>query len=157
MPSPEDCGNGLDDDCDGAVDCDDSDCAGDPSCAPMCVPRELGVPMCTDRLDNDCDGQRDCTDPDCSPFGPMAECCNGIDDDGDGTTDLFTCRCFDDSTCAGVGSFEQICWTVLFNVCAPRCDFLGGDSFCDMITPGLRCAMRGPNRGQCVPASGPTP
>ncbi|MGE4631522.1 MAG: hypothetical protein AAEJ47_00650, partial [Planctomycetota bacterium] len=31
---PEDCDNGTDDDGDGDVDCADSDCAGDPSCAP---------------------------------------------------------------------------------------------------------------------------
>lgn len=49
---PEDCGpapltetscsNGTDDDCDGAVDCDDADCSGDPACsAPTCgAPRD---------------------------------------------------------------------------------------------------------------------
>lgn len=31
---PEDCDNGTDDDGDGDVDCADSDCTGDPSCAP---------------------------------------------------------------------------------------------------------------------------
>ncbi len=122
----------------------------------MCTANELGIPMCTDRLDNDCDGQRDCADPDCSPFGTMGECCNGRDDDGDGTIDLFTCRCFDNSTCVGVGSLEQVCWTETFNVCAPRCDFLGGDAFCSMIAPGLSCVTSGPNAGQCV-FSGPVP
>ncbi|MCH8967893.1 MAG: hypothetical protein IIA66_02100 [Planctomycetes bacterium] len=32
-PSSEVCTNGVDDDCDGAVDCDDSDCSGDPACS----------------------------------------------------------------------------------------------------------------------------
>jgi hypothetical protein len=29
---PEDCRNGVDDDCDGYLDCDDSDCSADPAC-----------------------------------------------------------------------------------------------------------------------------
>ena len=32
VPSAELCDNGSDDDCDGAVDCNDSDCTGDPVC-----------------------------------------------------------------------------------------------------------------------------
>jgi len=34
VPSPEICDNGTDDDCDTLVDCDDSDCNGDPACEP---------------------------------------------------------------------------------------------------------------------------
>jgi hypothetical protein len=123
-------------------------------CATMCVPtamREMRIAGCTNRLDDDCDGPRDCADPDCTPFGPGTECCNGVDDDGDGSVDLFTCRCFTNADCAGVGSVEQVCYTELFNVCGPRCDFLGGNSFCMMLDPSLRCETRGPRRGQCVP------
>lgn len=159
-PRPERCGNGADDDCDSRIDCDDPDCRGTPRCGDppppidagmdgggTCSSRELGVAMCTDRADNDCDGRGDCADADCSPFGTMGECCNGVDDDGDGMVDLFTCRCFDDSTCVGVGSLEQICWTRTFSVCAPRCEFVGGDAFCrDLIGPDQVC--RG---GECVP------
>jgi hypothetical protein len=163
------CVDGRDNDCDGLTDCEDGECFGNPACfgtdggppppidggvpdGGMCEDRELGVAMCTDRRDNDCDATRDCSDPDCTPFGAGSECCNGIDDDADGIVDMFTCRCFDNSTCAGVGTFEQVCWTALFNVCAPRCDFLGGQSFCDMVGPGLRCVTTGPRAGQCVPA-----
>ena len=32
---PEVCGNGVDDDCDGYLDCNDSDCSADPGCAPV--------------------------------------------------------------------------------------------------------------------------
>jgi hypothetical protein len=145
-PSPEICTNAVDDDCDLSADCADTDCAMHPACMMMCEDRELGIAMCTDMLDNDCDTRRDCNDPDCRPFGPGSECCNGIDDDGDGIVDMFTCRCFDDSICAGVGSFEQICWTETFNVCAPRCTFLGGDDFCRMVDPAMRCRRD----GQCV-------
>lgn len=33
---PEQCGNGIDDDCDGLTDCEDSDCGNDPNCIPVC-------------------------------------------------------------------------------------------------------------------------
>jgi hypothetical protein len=114
----------------------------------MCTSRELGVTQCTDRRDNDCDGTRDCSDSDCSPFGPMGECCNGIDDDGDGQVDIFTCRCFSDAECRTVGSLEQVCWTETYSVCAPRCNFYGGDAFCRTIDPSLRCNAR---NGHCIP------
>jgi hypothetical protein len=31
------CNDGIDDDCDGATDCDDTDCGADPSCAVTCL------------------------------------------------------------------------------------------------------------------------
>ncbi len=49
----EACGNGLDDDCDGVADCEDSDCANDPNCVPPCP-----VPF----ADTDGDGDVDQTD-----------------------------------------------------------------------------------------------
>ena len=51
-----DCGDGLDDDGDGLVDCEDGDCAGDPLCEEA---------DCDDGLDNDADGLTDCDDDDC--------------------------------------------------------------------------------------------
>ncbi len=60
------CTGGLDEDCDGDVDCADSDCSGDPACQG-CVPthsKEKG-PRCSDGIDNDCDGLIDGADPDC--------------------------------------------------------------------------------------------
>jgi hypothetical protein len=100
--------------------------------AGMCTAREIGIAACTDGRDGDCDTRTDCADPDCTPFGPMAECCNGRDDDGDGTVDLFTCRCTSNADCAGVGDLEQVCWLTSFQVCAPRCNFIGGTSWCRM-------------------------
>ena len=192
----DDCGNGIDDDCDTLVDCFDPDCfgapgcpppcmptepleltcfdmvdndcnglfdCGDPSCSATCSPRdagpprdggpctanEIGVSQCSNGRDDDCDGRPDCADPDCSPFGPMGECCNGRDDDGDGNIDVFTCRCFDNATCAGVGSLDQVCWTNSFSVCAPRCNFYGGNAFCSMFFPSMtRCDT---TTGQCMP------
>ncbi len=44
------CQNGTDDDCDGAIDCNDSDCVDDSACAPK--------PVCNNN--NLCDGSEDC-------------------------------------------------------------------------------------------------
>jgi Putative metal-binding motif len=79
-PSGENnCGNGVDDDCDGDIDCDDSHCSGD-SCAANgmicsgsnCVCSGNGgtaqspESSCTDGHDNDCDGNTDCADSNCN-------------------------------------------------------------------------------------------
>lgn len=95
--------------------------------------REIGIAACTNLVDDDGDGRRDCNDNDCRGFGPMGECCNGVDDtpgDMDPNFDLFACRCFSDADCAGVGSIETSCWTRSFSLCAPRCNFVGGNRFC---------------------------
>ncbi len=118
-PSTEtSCTDGLDDDCDAAVDCDDSDCSADPACAgPTCgdatcdsgedacnCATDCGAPpssesSCTDGLDDDCDGAVDCADADCSadpacaPSGcdgdgvcESGEDCNNCSSDCDGVT-----------------------------------------------------------------------
>ncbi|MCB9525251.1 MAG: proprotein convertase P-domain-containing protein [Myxococcales bacterium] len=58
---PELCGNGIDDDRDGAMDCDDSECAADPAC--------VEPEVCDDFIDNDGDGDTDCADSDCAEHG----------------------------------------------------------------------------------------
>lgn len=65
------CTDGVDNDGDELVDCDDTDC-------------ECLVIECSDGEDNDGDGLIDCYDPDC---GCEAVCDDGIDNDGDGLTD----------------------------------------------------------------------
>ncbi|MCS6797546.1 MAG: hypothetical protein NZ898_03270 [Myxococcota bacterium] len=125
--------------------------AGTPSDAgAMCTTMELGVAACTNMRDDDCDRRTDCADPDCSPWGPSGECCNGLDDDGDGWTDLFACRCRDNADCAGVGTTPLVCWTETYSVCAPPCNAYGGEAYCDMIDPAMRCVTSGPLAGQCV-------
>jgi hypothetical protein len=57
------CNDGKDNDCDGKVDCDDTDCAHAANCE-ICVP-ELTWEFCTDGKDNDCNGLVDCDDPQC--------------------------------------------------------------------------------------------
>lgn len=159
------CNDGIDDDCNGRIDCADMACRGRAGCVDAGVrdgggapdagfdagmtttSNELGIAACTNGLDDDRDGRADCLDPDCRPFGPMGECCNGIDDTGDGNIDEFTCRCFDNSFCGGVGSLDQVCWTSSYSVCAPRCNFYGGNTFCQMNLPGMpTCNMM---TGEC--------
>ncbi len=50
-PSPEICDDGVDNDCDGATDCDDSDCSGDPACDTGCV-NPGGAPAGTSCVDD---------------------------------------------------------------------------------------------------------
>ena len=80
-----DCGDGLDDDGDGLVDCADPDCAGAWTCSPLAL-REL---QCADGLDDDGDGAVDCADADCGAQDSCREstCTGGADEDGDGLVD----------------------------------------------------------------------
>ena len=54
----EDCGNGMDDDDDGLIDCEDPSCFGQEGCTTE--------GLCTDGSDNDADGDTDCADSDCA-------------------------------------------------------------------------------------------
>ncbi len=87
------CTDGIDNDDDGKVDCDDTDCNADPACTVV------GETSCTDGIDNDADGKVDCddsecaADPACAPASE-ASCNDGIDNDNDGKIDC------DDSDCS---------------------------------------------------------
>ncbi len=88
--APEACQNGLDDDCDRAVDCADSGC----SCVEL---------SCNDNRDDDADGRIDCADTDClgQACGVNGQCnatvcaapteaglcADGLDNDADGEVD----------------------------------------------------------------------
>ncbi|MEM7244400.1 MAG: hypothetical protein AAF533_03600 [Acidobacteriota bacterium] len=82
------CGNGIDDDGDTLIDCDDDDCDRTSECAEI---------DCNDGEDDDGDGLVDCLDDDCAmDLNCLVEmdCCDGIDNDGDGLTDLADDDCF---------------------------------------------------------------
>jgi hypothetical protein len=76
------CTDGVDNDGDGRVDCDDPDCA------------EGCQEICTDGVDNDGDGRVDCDDPDCAE-GCQEICNDDVDNDRDGRVDC------DDPDCKG--------------------------------------------------------
>ena len=98
-PGAEICANFLDDDGDGAIDCDDSDCDGNPACDGTPDPE-----ICDDTIDNDGDGAADCDDTDCAddPACDVADpeiCDDSIDNDGDGDADCDDADCTDDPAC----------------------------------------------------------
>lgn len=67
----EECGNGADDDADGAADCADSDCANDAACQEDC----------TSGADEDVDGAIDCDDSDCTGDASCAPSLSGLNPD----------------------------------------------------------------------------
>jgi len=165
-PMAEVC-NGLDDDCDGAID-------DGIACIPGCVPTAM-VDLCNG-LDDDCDGAFDEDDPaigaPCGTNGlapcrlgtqaciggtlvcvgaiePGTESCNGLDDDCDGLADdLATCpgttSCVEGACRVPCGSGEFPCPAGL------TCETTPAGAFC---VPDA-CAACGPNEicqgNQCV-------
>ena len=112
------CSNGVDDDCDGYIDCGASGTLPDFDCtlntAVTVCPRDGGAPTdvmctptvlneattatCSDGLDNDCDGYRDCMDRSCSCVGSCA---------------AFRAGC----TCGGAESTNGVCTDGVDNDC----------------------------------------
>lgn len=99
------CRDGIDNNCNGRLDCADPACAGTIECGP-CVPSgpERDARTCQDGLDNDCSGLIDCADPGClgspvcgcMPRGPENNpfaCGDGIDNDCDGLLDCADREC----------------------------------------------------------------
>ncbi len=142
----ETCDNGIDDDGDRWVDCADPDCASVGKCA-LCrggqPPRpEMGVGACTDGVDDDCDGEVDCADSDCHASDYYStECCNGLDDNGNGIVDDFSCRCASDAECGG----GQLCYGHTASACGDACTGYVGD-ICPYVASGSACS---PQTSQC--------
>ena len=138
------CSNGLDDDGDGAVDCDDADCFDDvvacPRCGDgvingddQCEGEDLGGATCETLGYNS--GTLGCTEGcrfDDSGCTLVEFCDNGLDDDGDGDADCDDADCFDDV------------------VACPRCGdgIINGDDQCEgEDLGGATCETLGYNTG----------
>ncbi len=105
----ESCTNGVDDDCDGKIDCADSDCVTQPVCAcvdsdgdgyyavnPDCptgsdcddsnaAVNPGATEICNNGIDDNCNGYVDCDDDDCYSSCPFADFSATCTDNGDGT------------------------------------------------------------------------
>jgi hypothetical protein len=137
---PEVCNNGIDDDGDHFVDCGDPDCVSAPNClncnGGQPPSAEFGVGKCTDGKDNDCDGKIDCADDDCHASRYyVTECCNGVDDNGNGIIDEDSCKCASSATCTN-GNF---CFTDTDFTCNLDCTRIVGD-ICPFIASGATCS-----------------
>ncbi|MBL8741434.1 MAG: hypothetical protein JNK04_10080, partial [Myxococcales bacterium] len=63
------------------------------------------------------------------------ECCNGLDETGNGVIDDFNCRCANTGECDN----GQICYDHTVHACGIPCDFFFGD-VCPFIQPGSTCS-----------------
>ncbi len=143
----EDCNDGIDNDDDGAVDCDDIDC--DTACNQE--------HDCRNGIDDDGDGAIDCADGDCnSTCTYESRCGDGIDDDGNGLVDCedpdcaFSCgetSCNDGRDDDGDGDIDcrdDDCWwwsACRENAAAGQCadgDDDDGDGYVDCADPDCR-------------------
>ena len=102
------CDNKLDDDGDGRIDCDDSDCIHAANCLAPTDP-DVTIEICNNKLDDDGDGNIDCNDDDCtndSACKPaVAEICdNKLDDDLDGKVDCDDDDCANHAACKAPGT-----------------------------------------------------
>lgn len=99
------CGDGLDNDGNGLIDCADLTCANTAACPPP-------VELCSDGLDNDGNGLIDCADLACTGAvgcpPPVAEICgDGIDNDENGLADCKDPACDGTPVCQTAG--RELC------------------------------------------------
>lgn len=108
------CSDGVDNDGDGYIDCDDWNCKDTTPCATT---EENTDSKCSDGIDNDGNGFTDCDDWSCSKNHDItvcpredtaSECTNNEDDDDDGHIDCDDWDCGWMTECGGTGQGE---WT----------------------------------------------
>jgi hypothetical protein len=114
------CTGGLDNDCDGDVDCDDTDCAGDPACTEL---------VCDNNIDDDGDGPIDCLDSDCQnkPVCTLEDCSNNIDDNANGVIN-------EGCSCIPAPGPQGVCALATVNPSNGACeapDFEPNETLCD--------------------------
>jgi hypothetical protein len=98
------CDNGVDDDCNGLIDCADPACGGARNCSCGAQPE-----VCNNGVDDNCNGLVDCIDPscyadpacNCNGRSPGPEVCNDrVDNDCNGKTDCQDPACFASPLCS---------------------------------------------------------
>ena len=143
--------NGLDDNCDGAID-EEFDCAmgRTVSCTTVC--NSLGTGVCG----------IDCTIPGPSSCNPPAELCNGIDDDCDDACDngLACCRGQSEECETGCGTMgtRECSATCAWSACSAGTEICNGEDDdcsgeCD-DGEGMACCMG--ELGDCTTSCGST-
>jgi hypothetical protein len=101
----ENCADGQDEDDDGAIDCLDPDCDGDPSC-------DAELEVCDNGIDDDGDLAADCQDDDCGLAANCLfelNCADGQDDDGDGAIDCADAECAESPDCGVCDPANDLC------------------------------------------------
>ena len=138
------CTNGSDDDGDGDVDCDDTDCAGDPACTGgdddglVCTPEDVCTPVCPTGNCSACATSGTC-DSVCAGGGNCDYQCGG-----NGTQCNFECgggNC--DMSCQDSADCNMACPG---GNCRMTCE---GDADCNMACPGGNCDFTCATTGTC--------
>jgi len=158
------CGNGVDDDDDGRVDCADPQCPAGSTCganglecqggACACTgnggaPEGAGELSCDDSFDNDCDGKIDCADPSCTDrLCTMASGAAGACGQGQ-------CQCH------ATSATETVCFDGVDQDCDSRVDCADSDcqplgnalgGVCD--AKGMTCSVNLGSGSTCTVCSG---
>ena len=125
------CTDGIDNDHDGYVDCDDFNCSQNPA-VTVCNEHEDTTSLCTDTIDNDGDSFVDCDDFDCAGLtvcggneDTNALCSDGLDNDEDGYIDCDDYGCSQNSAVTVCEEHENT-----IALCTDTIDN-DGDSFID--------------------------
>jgi len=171
------CGDGVDNNCDLAIDegcvpaCRDEDGDGfqnDVCGGTDCNDMNPGVypgatEICDDGIDNDCDNDIDAADSDCViPPSCTADevglCADGLDNDCGGGTDCADSDCAVDAACvsppACTADEVGMCADGIDNDCDGRTDCMDVD--CDRIDPACPVVVESPPPPSCTDADGDT-
>ena len=140
----ETCSDGIDNDSDGLVDCEDTGCSELDHC------KESSDATCVDGKDNDQDGFTDCKDPSCCPYATCYKdatcgektwqaCTDGADNDNNGLTDCadFSCRAIPECCTRPIPLLAEI-FDTISGGCAPLDCSKASDKCCKQ---GNSCNM----------------
>jgi len=119
LPYETSCSDGVDNDDDNLIDCNDPDCIDDPACVVEEEEYEEEYEICDDGIDNDGNTFIDCDDPKCKNYGgcigapskvdyPPEICNDGIDNDGDEKIDCEDLDCSNAENCITAPPLEPV-------------------------------------------------